>query len=76
MGQSQTWEDFNENGQDVGSERYVKTNILCPHCQRNIYWNREVLYPSNPPRYFYICKCGWTGYSFNRWRCENDMERV
>ena len=57
------WDDFVNN---IISDEYNNkeiTDIECPYCQkRKIYYCRDTVYTSMPPKYRYECECGWSGF--------------
>lgn len=64
-----TWDEYNLLGTDGYhlSDAYIETNIKCPICGRNMYFDNTVVLTSCPPQYKYMCKCGWRGFSYKCW---------
>lgn len=66
------WNEFNEQEIDCFAlTRHKKTNIECPMCGGKVYFDSCVL-ASYPAKYFYWCKCGWSGYSAIKWKGEQE----
>ena len=55
------WEDFNP-AVDLDTSLYTKTKIECPKCGRYLLRDDTKILASNPPKYIYLCDCGWEGY--------------
>lgn len=46
----------------------IQTDIECPVCGNNIFWDSRIVLTTYPAQYSYYCKnCGWTGSSFKKW---------
>lgn len=53
-----TWEDY----QMVDKPLTVKTNILCPKCNKPLIKDKHIVLTTYPCKYRYFCEeCGWTG---------------
>ena len=63
------WYEF--NGVTENSElslNLVLTNITCPKCEKCIYLDNSVVLTTYPTKYFYVCECGWYGFSRIKWQ--------
>ena len=68
------WEELLDETIDAITTGQILTDIECPECGRNIYFNSSIILTSYPPKYQYWCSCGWTGSSHVRHtRGETDM---
>lgn len=65
----QSWDEYNKPSTGK-RKRYIRTNIKCPECGENLYYDSLVAYPTCPLKFRYLCECGWEGTSFKRWRAE------
>ena len=69
---SMKWDSFkNMRNPSFYNDGQVQTDIECPVCGRNIFWDSRIVLTTYPEQYSYYCKCGWAGNSFRKW---NGME--
>lgn len=66
------WDDFkymtNPSSYNDGQ---IQTNIECPVCGNNIFWDSTIVLTTYPEQYSYYCKnCGWAGNSFRKWNAQ------
>lgn len=55
------WEDFKKERQRVTYNDYVKTDIECPKCGKNIFRRTDIVLTLYPSQHIYFCKnCGWS----------------
>ena len=60
------WEELLDKKIDKITTGQILTDIECPECGRNIYFNSSLILTSYPQKYQYWCSCGWVGSSHVR----------
>ena len=62
------WDEFkNTMTPEPIFQNFVKTNIECPKCGKNLFYRNDIVLTSYPAQYQYECECGFVGYSFAKW---------
>lgn len=62
------WDEFKNKPVDEYLTGQVLTDIKCPDCGRNIYWDSTIILTSYPVKYKYWCSCGWSDYAPTEWK--------
>ena len=66
------WNDFKRiTNKSPYYDGQIQTNVKCPICDSNIFWDSRVVLTTYPAQYSYYCKnCGWAGNSYKKRRKE------
>lgn len=62
-----TWNEFLDKNIKSQYNGQVQTDIDCPECGRNIYFDKTITLTSYLGKFRYWCVCGWTGVAPERW---------